>query len=309
MARQFDRFARLVVVREGITTNILRHRVQFRVDKFAGGENNAAMIRVFNLSEEKRNQLTRRIPNPATLIVEPRTTVFLYAGYGGDDVPLISSGVVLNAFNSRRSKDWVTEIQTNSTIEQDVNAKLDKSYKNTPALTILVELFDKGNYPIPVLSKEAKRRLQEVLPDHIVSGQVKKSIVSLLSKFKLTFNIDHEGSIVLVSGDSVDADVPQNVLPLISQKSGMIGAPTVTKTGIVVRTLLDHRILPYKSFVVQAQTVTETIGVFSQRYTATQVQHIGDTRGDDWFTEIVGSYPNFVREKIEVNLRPREPIQ
>ncbi len=309
MAQQFDRSARLVIVREGVATTIRGNRIQFRVEKFAGGENTMATVRIFNLSEEKRNLFARRVPNKNTILFEPRTTAFLYAGYGGDDVPLISRGVIVHAFNSRRSTDWVTEFQSYTTLEQDVNAKLEKSYKNTPALTIMLELFDKGRYPKPGFSDESKRRLSKVLPDYIVSGPIKPAIVNLLAQFKLTFNVDDDGTLVLVSGDSFDADLSDNVLPLISQQSGMIGAPTVTRTGINVRTDLDSRIIPFKSFVVEAQTITATLDVFLQRYTATQVVHIGDDRGDDWFTDIVGQYPGLIRQKLDAVLRAREPIQ
>ncbi len=315
MARQFDRAARLTVVTPGQTVKITEQRISFQVDKFAGLENNTAVIQAYNLPEAARNLFTRRVPTRETLMdPESRITAFLYAGYAGQPLPLISRGVGLDidAQNARVGPDWITEFKTYGTLEQDVNARLQRSYINTPALEILDQLIDKWGFPPARLSRDIFRLLKSfVFPSYTVNGPVTKSIRSLLRKFELTMTITEEGHpLVAVIGNAADDEIiAEDDLPLISQESGMIGSPKITRRGISVRTELDARIAPLHSFVVKSNTVTATLGVFRQRYTAVEVQLVGDTRGDDWYTEAAGIYPAFARTGATVPLQPPEPVQ
>lgn len=313
MARLFDRVARLVVVIAGQTINITGQRIAFRVDRYAGLEANSAVIQVYNLPEAARNLFVRRVPTRETLIVAPRLTAFLYAGYVGQPLALLSRGVGLNidAQNARRGPDWITEFQTYSTLEQDVNARLQRSYAATSAIVILDELVKAWGYPPTEMPKEIREFLTStVLASYTANGSVKQSIRNLLARFELSMTVNEEGHpIVAVTGNAFDAGTAEEDLPRINQRRGMIGSPQITRQGISVRTLLDPRIAPLHSFLVESDTVTATLGVFSQRYTAIEVQHIGDSRGDDWFTEASGIYPAFARTGAGVPLQSPEPVR
>ena len=313
MARLFDRAARLTVVTAGQTVEVEGQRISFRVDKYAGLENNSAVIQVYNLPERVRNLFVRRVPSRETLIVAPRLTAFLYAGYTSAPLPLLARGVGLNidAQNARVGPDWITELKIYSTLEQDANARLQRSYVATSAIVIFDELVSAWGYPPAVIPDDIRSFLtSSILASYTVNGSVKKSIRGLLARFELTMSVNDEGHpIVAVTGNAADAVIVEGDLPLINEGTGMIGSPQITRQGVTVRTLLDPRITPLRSFVVESATVTATLGVFRQRYTAVEVQHVGDTRGDDWYTETAAIYPAFARTGAAVPLQVPEPIQ
>lgn len=302
-----DRNYRLALVREGETTRIAGNRIRFEVQKFAGLNNNIARVIVYNMNERDRILFSRPISFD-DILAPPIDTLFLGAGYGAAP-PLIMRGVVRQALMSRAGVDWLSEFEAYTALEQFSRARLNKDYDRVFAQSLVEELFDVLKWGRPRLSLEAARALSgQILVGYSVAGSAATSLMTLLAKFRLTFTIDDDGPVVVKSGSSIDTDEPDDALPLISVKTGMVGAPKIIKQGIVVRSLLNEKIRPFKSFVVEAETITGTLNVFRQRYTAVKVRHFGDTRDDDWFTEVIGIYPNLVPADITIGFDSPVPL-
>lgn len=325
MGENFGRAYRLVINRNDETTVYTEQHIKFGIRKFAGGENNVAVIDVFNLPERERNRLARPIPSLDSVIVEPRITVFLYAGYRSTDLALVSRGVAKQAFTAKSDDgvNWRTHFETYSTLEQDVNTRIAYTCIDTPAREVLKSLFIQWKFPDVRITNEAAAILETILPDYVINGSVKNGIRRLLDTFNLMFTVDDDGPIVVVRGNAFDASDPETSLPLISEQTGMIGTPQITLTGVTVRAELSSQIAnlyPLRSFVLESQTTRATFQRFSinagapenkfrQRYTVIEMDIVGDSREGDWGAAITGVYPNFARQGIDVAAQPREPIQ
>ena len=95
-------------------------------------------------------------------------------------------------------------------------------------------------------------------------------------------------------------DVPQGEALVISPSSGLIGSPQQTQDGVQFRTLLNPAvsvqfpamqvkldmasIRQEKILIGQLQTRLDQDGL----YYVAAVNHIGDTRGNEWYTDITG---------------------
>ena len=95
--------------------------------------------------------------------------------------------------------------------------------------------------------------------------------------------------------------VPVDPDPIVvSPTTGLIGSPQQTDAGVNIRSLLNPNIVmvlpPRLIKIDQALTRQELkrIGVNSSSleqdgtYKIIGVRHVGDTRGNDWYTEVVG---------------------
>jgi hypothetical protein len=83
----------------------------------------------------------------------------------------------------------------------------------------------------------------------------------------------------------------------VSPKNGLIGVPEQTQEGVTFRTLLDPRIKLMtmvkidNSYIRQMrQEIGQYPALLDQdgQYQAYKVCHIGDTRGQEWYTEVEG---------------------
>lgn len=98
-----------------------------------------------------------------------------------------------------------------------------------------------------------------------------------------------------------DEDTPtQSVDFVYTPQSGIIGVPQQTQYGVDFRVLLDPRIriqrpLPVvkidnTAIVQQKKSIGELPGILDQNgeYIVAAARHFGDTRGNDWYTDITG---------------------
>lgn len=72
---------------------------------------------------------------------------------------------------------------------------------------------------------------------------------------------------------------------LINSSTGLVGLPSKTENGILVRSLLNHRLVPGGKFKLETKDGAKT---GSGTYTIVSVKHVGDTQEGDFYTEAEG---------------------
>jgi hypothetical protein len=138
---------------------------------------------------------------------------------------------------------------------------------------------------------------QQVLPrGKVLFGEPKKYFQQIASGNEAQLYVCHgKVGVVKIQSDQVVGEAF-----VISPDNGLIGTPQQTEDGVVFRTLLNPEIAiksppmwvkldmtairQVKLRLGQLQTMLDQDGF----YRVAQVVHLGDTRGNEWYTDVVG---------------------
>ena len=110
------------------------------------------------------------------------------------------------------------------------------------------------------------------------SGKAQQAMNWLAEAYDLTVSRACDTLIVFPNG------VPAPASATISQQNGMIGRATRTENGFMARMLLNPSLMPLQTVRLQSE-------LFSGVYQLASVTHKGDTRGQDFITEVRGVLP------------------
>lgn len=111
--------------------------------------------------------------------------------------------------------------------------------------------------------------------DRAYSGSVQKILDDLAEEYRLTMALVCDRIIVVPDG------LQQEPTAVISEARGMLGRPTRTENGFKAQMHIDSSKYPL-------QVVTLSSRLFAGDYRLESVKHIGDTRGQDYYTEVRG---------------------
>lgn len=244
-----------------------------------------AEIRVYNLSEDT----ARKIQNEFA-------RVELSAGYG-DEIGLIFKGQIAQIMAGKENAtDTYVDI-----FAQDGDAAYNWSTTNrtlskgwTPDQLHAALLQDLAPYGVtagykPTFSGEAAPR------GRACYGMTRDHLSELAAQQGCEWGIE-DGRLNFVKLSSF---IPGEAI-VLNSATGMIGTPKMTIQGLMVRSLLNSRIksggqvkidnasiagltvvIPYSGLDVAPGTDADGA------YTSRVVQHVGDTRGQEWYTDMI----------------------
>ena len=270
-------------------------RVLFEVDKDDGFQLNHAVIKIYNLSPDARFEISKPFPIGYPLF-EPIAKVFLSVGYEGDEVRLIS-GELLSATNLKDGVDWITTIEIWSGIEAITKGIANFSFaKPTKAITIIDRLLKTLSIDFKYTDDATDLLSNLKVVDFTASGLTFRQISLFLNRYGASFTIEEDGQgLVYIDDRPRNPQEGQNSQNTFSPDNGLIGSPEITRTGIQFRALLRPRTRLLERIFVKSKTLFETLNSEQvSDYHVISIKHKGDTRGEDWFTEIEGGYSNIV---------------
>jgi hypothetical protein len=252
----------------GVT--IKDHQIKFKIERDLQKEPNKCEISITNLSERSRAEF-QRLP----LIVR------IDAGYDGINSRLFT-GDLRYAVSSRESTDWITKLQLADGDRAYKFARVARGFN--PGVTygtLVAETAKALGLDLPDPIKLAPEMQEQLVSGCTLSGPAQQEMTRLLAAKGMTWSIQ-QGILQILRS----ADVRADQAIVISQDTGMIGSPEFgapPKAGkpphLKVKTALEPRIRPGGRVVVQARAIHGT-------FRADKVVHSGDTRGNEWVTEI-----------------------
>ena len=248
-------------------------RTSFRITMTTDGKPDTAVISIWNLNAETR-----------ALWQAPKTTypVLLRAGFGEDtsDIFLGDSRLISSVL---RGTDGVTTITCGDGEQAVKRSQIQHTLgKGSRLQDAVLKLLDELT---GVDVKEAKSKvrngnfrggLQTLFKAKTLSGPVFEELTTLLKGY----NFDHviQGGVLRLVEKTGTIDLPQ--VPLVSEKTGLIGSPEAGEKGrVTLTTLLDPRIKPLHKFKLESD-------VFDGYYKAGKVLYVGDTHQDEWYNKI-----------------------
>lgn len=263
-------------------------RTQFKIERSDTKTIAHAEITVWNLSRETRNNMAK-LPVPVTL----------KAGYGFDLEQIFSGDIAPTGISVTRSgPDWLTTFKVGDGLKchqtERVQLPLPQGMPVQQALIQAIGMLQNVDTKkvLAALSGNTitlEGAFQQIVGGSALSGRAldeidrlarsaKKKVVIVDGELQLQPTDD---SIAAVSG----TQYPTDFVPELTPQTGLIGSPEAVKDDFTkFRCLLRPKIKP--GLPVHVVWSIQPLGIWLR---AKRVTHIGDTRGQEWYTDVEGT--------------------
>lgn len=277
MAEQFDRQVTITIGVGDAILAISDNKIEFELETSRAGFPNEAKIGIYNLSRTTR----QRIKDAGEFIQ-------LEAGYP-QNKGIIFKGNLAKVWHERVSKtDIVTRIEAADGLSDFQNAMINTTLpagQNSPK--DIVQACAAQFEVVGVGSLNILDGLPGTDRATVLCGNVKDELDKVGRKHDFSWSIQNNELELVKNGEAIE-DVT-----IVSKETGMIGAPTVTESGVDVKVLLNpklrvNRIIQVISdFIDDADTLnfnkrdTDLGGGF---YRMDKIKYAGTNRADGEFT-------------------------
>lgn len=290
MTDQYLRKIQLVVADDAKGLDLSELHIKFSIKAHNLQTPNVLQARVYNVSDETAAQIQKEFTN-----------VILSAGYEGGDLGTIFSGTLVQARKGRESPvDTYIDL---SAADGDIGLNfgtIQVSLKAGSTFADRVDLLAKAmgvgkGYICPLPDDKLPR-------GKVMVGMARDHLRDLAMSCDVDFSIQ-DGKLQIVARN---AAIPGETIELNSA-TGMIGFPEQTEDGIQVKCLLNSKIRSgglvkiNNADIQQFELVLGLQGVSSNAflpsiaadgiYKTLVVEHTGDTRGQEWYTDLTCLVP------------------
>ena len=287
MARLYKRIYKLTVTNQGTgqVTVFEDLRLGFKVSKSIVGEPDLAELNIYNLSKASLGRIS-----------DKNSKVVLEVGYLNSPLERLFVGDLRNIITVRSSVDKISTIYAGNAQRVFDSARFTGAFsKGTPLRQILQALAEVMP-EVELGSLDAVNSEASNLSGVSYAGSVKTILDTLGMQHGFNWAITDNVLRLFPSNKAIREQSRQVVV--VSPSSGMIGAPTITEIGADVTTLLSTDVIPNGLVKIESATPRLNLGNLFYRevnrdlgdglYKVNKVTHIGDTRANDWKSDIVG---------------------
>lgn len=252
-----------------------------------------ADIDLYNLDQVTTTQLLARP-------IKQGAMVTISAGYQNGNYGIIWSGPVFQPlFDRQNVVDFKITLHCMLGLAQFLYNNVSTAYvANLNQYDLLNKMTSSAFRPIPIGKITPDRLQKKTLPrGGVFFGRPDKYLTGWANDSNSQWWLAPNG----LQFGQADDDVPtQSVDFVYTPNSGIIGVPTQTQYGVDFRVLLDPRIIVKKPLPViridnsiirqQKKSIGELPNILDQdgEYIVAAAHHFGDTRGNDWYTDITG---------------------
>jgi len=248
-------------------------RVQFQVEKTKDSTANKAEIKITNLSQETRNKIR-----------EKDALIRVFAGYEGDiGEVLLFSGNSQHIVNNWETPDIITNIEAQDGQRQLRETRVSFSYGNrTNANTILNRLANEIGLPL-----RQDFNVQGNYQGYSFNGRARDGMDEVCRRFNHTWSIQ-DGEILIVPREGNTG----RLATVLSPTTGLVNTPERLsdqegKFDEAIEKSLEWKLTSLLNprlscgALVQLES-RQANGLFQIE----KVRHYGDTRGQEWYSEI-----------------------
>lgn len=258
--------------RTGNGIEIVATRVSFTVKRNLSKTPNQCEIRLYNLSEHTRREL-ERLP----------VQVMLHAGHNGV-AKMLSRGDLVRSWSEREGTEIVTTLVVRDGMRAFAHARMNRSYK--PPISAAKVLSDAAKSMGLTLPPEIERsaELRQALADGIsTKGATRDVLTRLLAPYNYHWSVQN-GRLLIVR----DEDVAPGEELLISKETGLLGSPKKrapdkpkAKQEIDFELLVNGDIGPARRVRLRSEFFDVSLKIV-------EVEHVGDSHGDEFTTKCTG---------------------
>jgi hypothetical protein len=254
-------------------------RCEFNVVKTAFLEINESTLTIYNLS-----------PNTENKLIKAGQRIIIEAGYTGSQYGAIFAGKVVQPI---RSKENAVDYKlTLVSMDEEVYA----SY-GLVGVSLVAQQSARDAVNAVLTKATYKQQAGELTNFNIkyprgkvMFGSPQQFLKDIARSENATY-FSNDGKVNIISA----TDVPKGQILSFGPDSGLIGTPTQTEYGISLKVLMNPRIEINSLFHVDNKKIEgykyqqgNPVRGLDQEgiYRAVRIRHVGDTRGEDWYTEI-----------------------
>jgi hypothetical protein len=288
-------------------------RITFDVTKTIYRTPNVATIKLFNLLQEHEEA-----------IADEYKDIALDCGYG-TDVQGIFRGNVRYVYRYREGNDRITEIQAGDGDKDfkdgEVNFTLGSGHTDEQAIKRLLD--DMGTTVLGYVA--GKNLTREHILGKTYSGTVRR-VMDIIARNNDAHWTIQDGKLSMVPARST---LPNEAIK-VDSNTGLLGTPQINDKGIAIKMQLDPRLVPngklwlanneVKAAIFKPPMLLREEQKHSKApvrldpdgiYKMFVVNHKGDTRGNDWFSEVkcVGLDEEIPRTKSQVPMTGLEVME
>lgn len=277
----FGRKCRVIVGLNGNNAlDVSDLRISFNVAKTMLMQPNYSEVVIYNLNAQTENS-----------IIKQGFRVIIEAGYEGNNYGLVFDGDVIQPI--REKEDGTTYKLILRSLDGDrflmsgfVNFSVARGQTSRD---VIQNCSNKAKVPSQLGAISEGLKETKLTRGKVVFGMAKDYLRQVAKGEQATFYVEN-GKVNIVKA----TDLPKNTVIDLSPASGLIGVPTQTEFGISGRCLLNPRIQPntfihIDNSLIRAREI-EQGQIYRELdkdglYRVIAVNHVGDTRGNDWYTE------------------------
>jgi hypothetical protein len=240
-----------------------------------------SVISVYNLSAETENT-----------IISEGMRVVLEAGYEGEQYGVVFDGNVVQT--TRSKEDGTTYVLTLVAADSDMWASYSLSafsmVKGQNCRQALESCIDKASIPSELGSISESLSSSSLTRGKVFFGLTADYVRQMARSENATAYIDG-GKINFIKA----TDVPDGEVIELSPESGLIGVPAQNEYGVTIKCLLNPQIklntlVHVDNSLVRNQQYAQEQAIYSLDrdglYRVIKLTVVGDTRGNDWYTEV-----------------------
>lgn len=282
-------------------------KVQFQVRRGDYQNPNSADIRIFNLQQSTFDAIQNEY-----------TQVAIQAGYPGNYGLIFTGGIVQTRYGRIDQKDNYVDVLAADGDEayqfSTMALSLAAGAETAPANTVqyfVQAMARAATNKVPIAQNTAQNPVTapSPLPNLSTNGLPRGRVFygptrDQLREFCLTNSLQwsiQDGQLTLIPNTSyITGEVP-----VVGPNTGLIGVPEQTQTGIKIRVLLNPSLRIGQTFKLDSQVNTARLGLGVGPQIQNQLlqtiynpaadgvyyvmiaNHTGDTRGNDWYTDII----------------------
>lgn len=287
MTRQYDRSYELTIISpEGLSRVITGLRIQFEITKSILSYPNLCKLTIFNANQDTLSILQRKY-----------TKVILNAGYKGD-IGLLFKGQVRNVFQGRQGTEKSLVVYAGDGERDWQNAQFNKTFTESVTIKAAIEEVLKSFGEVTNGVIEGIPNVADKIRGQTLSGSSKDILDKFADEYGFNWSIQNEEVVIVPDESPIQGD--QAVF--VSAATGMLNSPTITEIGADVKTLLNHRMLPNRSFQIDSVNADTQIGNLFFRdvkktsaeglYKIQEVVFRGDSREGEWSSAVKGRSVN-----------------
>jgi hypothetical protein len=255
-------------------------RMRFEIEKTTRSSFNTLQLEIYNLKQSTRARLE-----------ENSESLLLVGGYA-DNPQTIYDGQIRRSFSTRDGPDWVTTVHGGDQYAALRQATISKSYAaGQPVKLLLQEVAESFGLTVAPLIQNADD-LGAILGAYSMSGSSAVVMDTLTESYGLKWAVQDGRLEVVGALDTIN----DTAAVVISPATGMIGSPVVTDAGVEVNTLMNPLIRPWRRIKIISDAEATNIDFLQFRkavpvlsdgtYPVASVRHRGDTRANEWVSEV-----------------------